>query len=126
MYEIGFFLLIWIYIKRSYLNISVKTAPQISMALPTLPSTYNTRRNVFEAAMIHRRTKDNDFFNKWNKTANYFQKENVEANKKAAWESNNHFSPGILYSFWSYRLKQGLKFKFIWQTVNFFAKYTNN
>ena len=66
------------------------------MALPTLPTTYTTRRNIYEAAMVNRRTKNSDFYSKWDNTATYFNKENVEANKKSVWESNASFQSRLV------------------------------
>ena len=61
------------------------------MALPHLPSTYTTRKNIYEAAMVNRRTKENDFREKWDHHADYFNRENVAANVKKTWESNTYF-----------------------------------
>ena len=61
------------------------------MALPHL-NIYTTRRNIYEAAIVHRRNHDNDFRERWAKTANYFNTNNVEADQKAAWESKKSFN----------------------------------
>lgn len=69
------------------------------MALPTLPTSYTTRKNIYEAALVNRRTKETDFREKWQKNANYFDRENLTARVKNGWESN---------SFFQHRLAQGI------------------
>ncbi len=61
------------------------------MALPHLPAYFTTRKNVYEAAMVNRRTRETDFREKWQDVSSYFHKNNVAANKKKAWESDECF-----------------------------------
>ncbi|ELT99014.1 hypothetical protein CAPTEDRAFT_208507 [Capitella teleta] len=61
------------------------------MALPHLPTSYTTRKNIYEAALVTRRMKEVDFREKWDKNAQYFHRENVTAEVKKSWESNSFF-----------------------------------
>ncbi|CAH1801077.1 unnamed protein product [Owenia fusiformis] len=61
------------------------------MALPHMPTSYTTRKNIYEAAIVRRRNHDNDFHEKWSKHASYFNQSNVEATKQTAWQSNESF-----------------------------------
>lgn len=61
------------------------------MALPHMPAYWTTRKNIYEAAIVQRRTKEEDFRHKWTDTANYFHTNDVAANKKKAWESEQSF-----------------------------------
>lgn len=63
----------------------------VKMALPHMQSSYTTRKNIYEAAMVTRRTRENDFRQQWDKNADYFNRENVTANVKKTWESNTYF-----------------------------------
>ena len=62
------------------------------MALPHLPTAYTTRKNVYEAAIVNRRTHENDFREKWSQNASYFHTNNVAAAKKNAWESADSYN----------------------------------
>lgn len=61
------------------------------MALPHLPATYTTRKNIYEAAIVNRRTHECDFREQWTKNATYFHDNNIAATKKHAWESNQSY-----------------------------------
>ena len=62
------------------------------MALPHLPTTYTTRKNIYETAIVQRRNKENDFITKWTDNANYFHKSNITVNKQKNWESSACFN----------------------------------
>ena len=68
------------------------------MALPHMPSYYTTRKNIYEAAIVRRRTKEHDFREKWSNVADYFHKENVSAAKKKNWESDTSFQMRFVYN----------------------------
>ena len=59
------------------------------MALPTVPSYWTTRKNLYEQSIVRRRNHDHDFRDKWAHTANYFTKNDVEMTKQRAWESED-------------------------------------
>lgn len=69
------------------------------MALPHLtPSVYTTRKNIYEAAIVHRRVKEDGFRDTWNTHSKYFADENVKATKQRAWESDLSFNHRFVYS----------------------------
>lgn len=59
------------------------------MALPTVPHYWTTRKNVYEQAIVRQRNHLDDFRNKWGNTADYWQKSNIDINKKKHWESDD-------------------------------------
>ncbi|XP_064613180.1 trichoplein keratin filament-binding protein-like [Liolophura sinensis] len=61
------------------------------MALPTLTSSWATRKNFYEHSIVNRRNKESDFREKWANTAGYFQKSNVEVTKQNGWTSDKSF-----------------------------------
>lgn len=67
------------------------------MALPTVPSYWTTRRNIYEQAIVKQRNHDSDFRNKWTTHANYFQRSNIAATKKQSWESDKSFVDRYLH-----------------------------
>ena len=69
------------------------------MALPHLPTAYTTRKNIYEAAIVNRRTHENDFREKWSHHAQYFQTNNIAATKKHAWESVESYNARYKYYF---------------------------
>ena len=62
------------------------------MALPNLPTSYTTRKNIYEAAIVRRRTKEDDFHEKWDSAAKYFQREDVNVTKQNFWTSDQSFN----------------------------------
>ena len=62
------------------------------MALPHMPTTYTTRKNIYEAAIVRRRTHENDFRNQWDNTASYFNRSGIGATKQTAWESEKSYN----------------------------------
>ena len=66
------------------------------MALPSLPTSYTTRKNIYEAAIVHRRTHENDFRQNWSNAADYFMREDLAAGQKNRWESNACFQSRYL------------------------------
>ncbi|KAL5016433.1 hypothetical protein ScPMuIL_006022 [Solemya velum] len=65
------------------------------MALPTVPSYWTTRRNVYEQAIVKHRNHETDFRDKWTTHADYFQKSNISATKKQSWESEKSFNDSL-------------------------------
>ena len=65
------------------------------MALPSLPTTYTTRKNIYEAAIVHRRTHENDFRGHWSHASNYFKSGDLVAEQKKRWESNKSFQSSM-------------------------------
>ena len=65
------------------------------MALPSLPTTYTTRKNIYEAAIVQRRTHERDFRDHWSNAANYFKEGDLVAEKKKQWESNKSFQSSM-------------------------------
>ncbi len=62
------------------------------MALPHLSArTYATRKNIYEAAIVHRRNHENNYREQWDNNAKYFNSYNVLASKQNAWESDLSF-----------------------------------
>ncbi|KAK7087908.1 trichoplein keratin filament-binding protein-like [Littorina saxatilis] len=57
------------------------------MALPTAPKYWTNRKGLYEQAIVRHRNYENDFRQKWTETADYFQKNNVQAAKQAEWGS---------------------------------------
>ncbi|EDQ92217.1 uncharacterized protein MONBRDRAFT_23153 [Monosiga brevicollis MX1] len=61
------------------------------MALPTFRSAFATRKFDAEAAIAARRQSEQAHRQNWQQTANYFQRENVRADKVAEWNSLQSF-----------------------------------
>ncbi|XP_077995697.1 trichoplein keratin filament-binding protein-like [Glandiceps talaboti] len=66
------------------------------MALPTLPSYWQTRyKNVQERNIVSRRNQDHDFREKWGHNAKYFQQLDVQTTKQRAWTSDGSFQDSM-------------------------------
>ena len=62
------------------------------MALPTLePYWMKHYKNKTEQFHVQRTQHESDFRNKWDENSRYFQRSNVEATKKRAWQSDQCF-----------------------------------
>ena len=62
------------------------------MALPTLqPYWMKHYKNKTEQFHVQRTQHESDFRNKWDENSRYFQRANVEATKKRAWQSDQCF-----------------------------------
>lgn len=61
------------------------------MALPNMPSIYTTRKNIYEAAIVRRRTQENDLRDSWQDTARYFSNAEIHSSKDANWTSKATF-----------------------------------
>lgn len=61
------------------------------MALPHMPSIYTTRKNIYEAAIVRRRTQEDDVRDSWQDTARYFHNAEIASSKDATWTSKATF-----------------------------------
>ena len=61
------------------------------MALPHLPTSHTTRKNLYEAAIVNRRIRETDLRQKWSSHADYFHRADVAMTKHRAWESEASF-----------------------------------
>jgi len=64
---------------------------EIAMALPHMPSIYTTRKNIYEAAIVRRRTQEDDFHDKWADSARYYNSTDIKSSKDADWSSKKTF-----------------------------------
>ena len=62
------------------------------MALPHLPTTYTTSKNIYEKSIVDRRNRENEFRQKWLQNATFFQQANLTAAKIKTWESDISFN----------------------------------
>ncbi|CAB4004077.1 Hypothetical predicted protein [Paramuricea clavata] len=79
------------------------------MALPTLePYWMKHYKNKTEQFHVQRTQHESDFRNKWEENSRYFQRSNVEATKKRAWQSDQCFreSMGALDALYSKNTKK--------------------
>ncbi|XP_067935044.1 trichoplein keratin filament-binding protein-like [Watersipora subatra] len=65
------------------------------MALPHMPSSYTTRKNIYEAAIVRRRMQDDDLRESWQDTAKYFNRAELHSSKDAAWTSKATFQSSM-------------------------------
>ncbi|KAF6025751.1 TCHP [Bugula neritina] len=65
------------------------------MALPNMPSIYTTRKNIYEAAIVRRRTQENDLRDSWQDTARYFSNAEIHSSKDANWTSKATFQSSM-------------------------------
>lgn len=66
------------------------------MALPHMPSIYTTRKNIYEAAIVRRRTQEDDVRDSWQDTARYFHNAEIASSKDATWTSKATFDSRLV------------------------------
>ena len=64
----------------------------VVMALPHLPTTYTTSKNIYERSIVDRRNRENEFRQKWLQNATFFKQADLTAAKKKTWESDVSFN----------------------------------
>ncbi|KAL8604635.1 hypothetical protein ACOMHN_013415 [Nucella lapillus] len=69
------------------------------MALPTMPSYWNSKKGMYERAIVRQRNHDSDFRQKWTETSDYFQKNNVMAAKQTEWGSGKAYQSNCIDTF---------------------------
>lgn len=57
------------------------------MALPHLQPFHTARKNVYETAIVSKRTREKDLRDRWSTNADYFNKQHNSTVKKNMWES---------------------------------------
>lgn len=70
------------------------------MALPHMPSLYTTRKNIYEQAIVRRRTHENDMRDSWQGTARYFNTAEIHSSKDATWTSKATFDSRCVVFYW--------------------------
>lgn len=68
----------------------------VEMALPHMPSAYTTRKNIYEAAIVRRRTQEDDLRESWQDTARYFNTAELRSSKDANWTSKATFESRLV------------------------------
>ncbi|KAI0240574.1 Trichoplein keratin filament-binding protein [Lamellibrachia satsuma] len=65
------------------------------MALPHLPTTYTTSKNIYERSIVDKRNRENEFRQTWLQNATFFQQADLTAAKKRTWESDISFNDSM-------------------------------